>query len=130
ASSSSCSARRMSWASSTIRMRLGLLANADILPARDLEVRRARPERELDDELASFARLALDPDRALVRLDDAPGDEQAQAQAPDVGGSASALEPLEDHVLLLPADAGTEVLDDDPGLVSAVRAGDPNRALR
>ena len=89
-----------------------------------MQVRMADSQRpsdgEEDLEGGAFVGLALDGDGAAVFLDDAPGDEQAQAGAVGLGGE----ERLEQALHVLGRDADAVILDGEP----EVRAGWRRRA--
>ena len=73
--------------------------------------------REEDLEGGAFVGLALDGDGAAMLLDDAPGDEQAQAGAVGFGGE----ERLEQARHVLGRDADAVVLDREPELRAGQR---------
>src|SRR5207237_3219532 len=66
--------------------------------------------REIDGEDRAFARCALDPDGATVRMHELAGDPQPKPEPAILPDPDSPLEPVEDPLLVLARDADAFVL--------------------
>ena len=94
---------------------------------------RWRDDRDGEPEHRSLAGLARDPDLAAMRLNDALGDEQAQAR-PALRAAGNTKELLEQSGLMVPRDPGAAVGDLEPdvrrrrGAMRPASARPPRRA--
>src|SRR5687767_6473217 len=112
----------MSWSSSTTRTRGPPRSGARSGSGAGMDG--SEELGQLDDEAGALAGLALDADRAAMRLDDLPRDVQAEAEAAVGARRDRPLEAVEDPVELLGRDADAVVAHLHGDGVDAVLQGD------